>query len=422
MYTAWLQKFPHAPPPCTLPPKAFSVFGSATLNDPTKANERRVALEKFLLDVLHSDDDRWRVSPEWAAFIGLPSPDAAAAAAAATVPSISRQRLTAAGAGVAVASSSSSESWMDDYRRALSACRDIRAAAVQRDAYSAAGDVQKAQSVWIQAKRSHAAALASVASLRASLDADTSRPDPTTATAGTTPPDSKFDAAASSASANPIVAALSLGGLNTLLGIHSANSAPSLSPSTHPPSPQPPLPRISKAEAARREDLLANLKIELDRLANMLSAPKSAAADVFSSQPAAVPPPTPSRPPPPTPSRPPAASSSQPSTPAPAAPAARTTPRSGRRFGAAPPQETEQTRGLDNGGLVQLQRRAMADQDEALTALSAIVRRQREIGVAMGDELDLQNRLLDDLGDGVERVGENLKSASRKLDGVARRR
>ncbi|KAJ1563979.1 hypothetical protein HK405_000097 [Cladochytrium tenue] len=410
MYTAWLQKFPHAPPPCTLPPKAFSVFGSATLHDPVKANERRVALEKFLLDVLHSDDDRWRVSPEWAAFLGLPSPDAAAAAA--TVPSMSRQRSNAAGA-VAVSSYSSSESWMDDYRRALAACRDIRAAAVQRDAYSAAGDVQKAQSVWIQAKRSHAAALASVASLRATLDADSGRTDPATAGAGNAAPDSKPDAAAFPASANPIVAALSLGGLNTFLGIHSANTAASSSPSTHPPSPQPPLPRLSKAEAARREDLLANLKIELDRLAALLSAPKSAAADVFSSQP------TPASAPPPTPSRPPPSASSQPSTPT---SASRAPPRSGRRFGAAPPQETEETRGLDNGGLVQLQRRAMVDQDEALTALSAIVRRQHEIGVAMGGELDLQNRLLDDLGDGVERVGENLKSAGRKLDGVARRR
>lgn len=91
--------------------------------------------------------------------------------------------------------------------------------------------------------------------------------------------------------------------------------------------------------------------------------------------------------------------------------------RSNRKFGKSngPPVETEETRPLDNKGLLQLQNRTMNHQDEALDALSAIIRRQKEIGLTMNHELDLQNQLLTELDTDVTRVEDNLKIADKKL-------
>ncbi|KAI8906722.1 Phox homologous domain-containing protein [Gorgonomyces haynaldii] len=87
--------------------------------------------------------------------------------------------------------------------------------------------------------------------------------------------------------------------------------------------------------------------------------------------------------------------------------------KSGRKFGVA--QETQETRQLDNGGLVQLQQRQMQDQDRALEQLSQIVSRQKEIGIAIGQELDSQNKLLDMLDEDVTQTSGNLKTSDNKL-------
>ncbi|KAJ3217864.1 hypothetical protein HDU67_007150 [Dinochytrium kinnereticum] len=96
--------------------------------------------------------------------------------------------------------------------------------------------------------------------------------------------------------------------------------------------------------------------------------------------------------------------------------------RSGRRFGNTAAMETEVTRNLDNQGLLNLQKSTMNEQDETLEVLSKIVKRQQQIGLAIGQELDLQNQLLEDLDEGVSKVSENLKLSSKKLDYVAGRK
>ncbi|KDQ63686.1 hypothetical protein JAAARDRAFT_29710 [Jaapia argillacea MUCL 33604] len=88
-----------------------------------------------------------------------------------------------------------------------------------------------------------------------------------------------------------------------------------------------------------------------------------------------------------------------------------------RVFGAAvQPKETEETRPLDNQGVFQLQEVRMAQQDSQLSQLSAILQRQKHLGIAIGQEISEQNELLDDLSNDVDNVGGKLTSAKRQLN------
>jgi hypothetical protein len=68
----------------------------------------------------------------------------------------------------------------------------------------------------------------------------------------------------------------------------------------------------------------------------------------------------------------------------------RTPARSGRVLG----KETERTRELDNQGVLQLQKQTMQDQDQNVDELLKIIIRQRELGQAIHEELEVHNDLL----------------------------
>lgn len=68
----------------------------------------------------------------------------------------------------------------------------------------------------------------------------------------------------------------------------------------------------------------------------------------------------------------------------------RTPARSGRVLG----KETERTRELDNQGVLQLQKQTMQEQDQSVEELRKIIIRQRELGTAIHEELEVQNELL----------------------------
>lgn len=68
----------------------------------------------------------------------------------------------------------------------------------------------------------------------------------------------------------------------------------------------------------------------------------------------------------------------------------RTPAKSGRVLG----KETERTRELDNEGVLQLQKQMMQHQDASVEELMKIVIRQRELGTAIHEELNVQNELL----------------------------
>jgi regulator of vacuolar morphogenesis len=63
---------------------------------------------------------------------------------------------------------------------------------------------------------------------------------------------------------------------------------------------------------------------------------------------------------------------------------------SGRVLG----RETDQTRELDNQGVLQLQKQTMEAQDRSAEELMKIVSRQKELGITINRELEIQNELL----------------------------
>lgn len=78
-------------------------------------------------------------------------------------------------------------------------------------------------------------------------------------------------------------------------------------------------------------------------------------------------------------------------------------------------EETDQTRPLDDTGLVQLQNVQMDNQDTQLNQLSALLRRQKHLGLAINNEIEQQNEMLDQLSTEVDRTGAKLGSANKQM-------
>ncbi|QPC74309.1 hypothetical protein HYE68_005061 [Fusarium pseudograminearum] len=86
----------------------------------------------------------------------------------------------------------------------------------------------------------------------------------------------------------------------------------------------------------------------------------------------------------------------------------------GRVLG-APLPETDKTRELDNQGVLQLQKEEMQNQDLAVDQLTAIIRRQREMGEQIHEEVEHQIRILDQFDDDIDRTGAKLKVANNRI-------
>jgi regulator of vacuolar morphogenesis len=80
------------------------------------------------------------------------------------------------------------------------------------------------------------------------------------------------------------------------------------------------------------------------------------------------------------------------------------------------PQETAETRPLDDRGLVQLQQQQMDKQDTQLQSLSSILRRQMTLGNEISREIGEQNEMLDEVSTEVDRVGGKLGRAKREMN------
>lgn len=89
--------------------------------------------------------------------------------------------------------------------------------------------------------------------------------------------------------------------------------------------------------------------------------------------------------------------------------------------GASPAEETEETRPLDDQGLLQLQQTRVEEQDEQLNKLSMILTRHRQLGLAINQEIAEQNELLDGLTEDVDRTGAKLASAKKQLNRIDKR-
>lgn len=86
----------------------------------------------------------------------------------------------------------------------------------------------------------------------------------------------------------------------------------------------------------------------------------------------------------------------------------------GRVLG-APLPETDKTRELDNHGVLQLQQQEMQAQDLQLDQLAAIIRRQKEMGIQITEEVERQTELLDATDRDTDRVDGKLKVANRRI-------
>lgn len=143
---------------------------------------------------------------------------------------------------------------------------------------------------------------------------------------------------------------------------------------------------IGEGEVRRRKDLIASLRKEKDGLDNLLSAMDTkakldqAVSTISSANPTAR-----------SMLNTYANSSSS---------SVSTQPRSSRVLG----RETDKTRELDNKGLLQMQREEMADQDLEVEDLLKIVRRQKELGLAINQELQEQSEMLAIVDDDVDRL------------------
>lgn len=71
--------------------------------------------------------------------------------------------------------------------------------------------------------------------------------------------------------------------------------------------------------------------------------------------------------------------------------------------------------GLDNQGVVVLQRQIMREQDEGLEKLEETVVSTKHIALAVNEELDLHTRLIDDLDEHVDVTDSRLQRVQRRL-------
>ena len=76
---------------------------------------------------------------------------------------------------------------------------------------------------------------------------------------------------------------------------------------------------------------------------------------------------------------------------------------------------------LDNQQIHAYHNQVLRDQDEQLDTLGQSVGRQRMLGIQMGNELDEQNELLEDVESGVDRHTTTLERARKRLGHVARK-
>jgi regulator of vacuolar morphogenesis len=89
--------------------------------------------------------------------------------------------------------------------------------------------------------------------------------------------------------------------------------------------------------------------------------------------------------------------------------------RPGGRVLGAPVPETERTRELDNEGVLMLQKQMMQNQDLDVEELAKIVRRQKAMGLAINDELELQNEMLKRVDEDASRVNGKIQIAKKRV-------
>ncbi|KAM4691319.1 syntaxin-8 [Rhinophrynus dorsalis] len=84
-------------------------------------------------------------------------------------------------------------------------------------------------------------------------------------------------------------------------------------------------------------------------------------------------------------------------------------------------EEPEETRGLGFGEIRQQQQQIIAEQDAGLEALSSILARQKQMGQDIGNELEEQNEIIDDITQLVDNTDSKVRSQTRRVKLVERK-
>lgn len=82
-------------------------------------------------------------------------------------------------------------------------------------------------------------------------------------------------------------------------------------------------------------------------------------------------------------------------------------------------RETDRTRALGNRGVLQLQKDMMREQDEDVQVLAQAVARQKELGMAIQEELVVQNEMLGMLDEDVTRVQGKIDVANKRIKKIS---
>ena len=82
-------------------------------------------------------------------------------------------------------------------------------------------------------------------------------------------------------------------------------------------------------------------------------------------------------------------------------------------------KETERTRALGNRGVLQLQRQMMQEQDEDVEILTQAVRRSKELGIAINNELRVGEDYLNMLDEDVDRVAGKINVARKRVQKIS---
>ncbi|KAK5604940.1 hypothetical protein CRENBAI_005651 [Crenichthys baileyi] len=78
-------------------------------------------------------------------------------------------------------------------------------------------------------------------------------------------------------------------------------------------------------------------------------------------------------------------------------------------------EESEETKGLPFGEIKQQQQRIIDAQDAGLDALAAVISRQKTMGQEIGNELDEQNEIIDDLAHLVDKTDNRIQNETRRV-------
>ncbi|KAI9252980.1 hypothetical protein BDA99DRAFT_177092 [Phascolomyces articulosus] len=344
--------FPKHHVPMQLPTKSFF---PPTFNDAAKIDTRRRGLEEYLRAILSHRDDRWRQTDIWKDFLAIPHGNHKSGNGG------------GAGTGTGGTTTYTSETWLDEYNAMTDAARQVRSLINKRGTHNARNEISASHNCTVQAKK----LLVTLSTKISHLDA-------------------------------------ALKGLSD--GGHDGGGI-----------------MMAQGELLRRQDMLTSLRDEKDALLKLVNSGRqeqellkqtprrSQTTRVINEKPQAQEQqdefnfgfPT------------------HPQQQQQQQPVRQTAKRSatigpGRAFGAAAAaqqraKETEITRGLDNDGLLEYQKQVMDDQDQQVEQFSALLAQQKQLGFAIGDELETQNEILDELDAGVDRTGLKLKFASKKL-------